>query len=178
MGKIIGHEPVKLIVGLIGEEELFAAVRERLTKKFGRTDYISRIIDFDFTAYYEPEMGTGLKRQFISFAKTIRPEDLAGIKRYTNKLESRFISAKDRRRVNIDPGYLTLSKLVLATTKDHQHRIYLGKGMFAEVTLRFRGKTFAPWEWTYPDYRTEVYIDIFNRIRALFYREKKEARRA
>ena len=178
MGKIVGHEPVKLVVGLIGEEALFAAVRAALEKKFGGTDFAGEIIDFNFTDYYEPEMGRGLKRQFLAFRKRIKAPDLVRIKRWTNRLEEKFISVQNRRRVNIDPGYLTLSKLVLATTKDHQHRIYLGGGIFAEVTLRFRGKSFASWEWTYPDYRTQGYIDIFNSIRAQLYEEKREEKRA
>ncbi len=110
-------------------------------------------------------MGPGLQRQFISFKKPISPLELVRIKLWCNAVEQRRFSSGGKRCVNIDPGYLTLSKLVLATTKDHQHRLYLGKGIFAEVTLRFRDKTFMKWEWTYPDYCTPEYIAIFNHIR-------------
>jgi hypothetical protein len=70
-----------------------------------------------------------------------------------------------RRRINLDPGYVDLSKLVLATTKNHQHRLYLGQGVYGEVTLRFTRKSFRPWEWTYPDYRSEHYVQFFNEVR-------------
>jgi len=173
MGKISGHEPVKLIVGLIGQEELFEKTRKALLKKFGKIDFISPVIAFNFTDYYNAEMGSNLKRQFLSFKKNIVCEDLVPIKHFTNKLEKKFYSPGSRRQVNIDPGYLNLSKLVLATTKDHQHRLYLGKGIFAEVTLRFRHKSFIGWEWTYPDYLSLAYIEIFNHIRNNLFAGKK-----
>ncbi|MFH1460354.1 MAG: DUF4416 family protein [Candidatus Omnitrophota bacterium] len=165
MGIPCKHPKVKLIIGLIGPVKLFIPVIKKLIKKFGELDFESKIIDFNFTDYYEPEMGTGLKRKFLSFKREICVRDLAKIKLYSNKLENIFAGKNKKRRINIDPGYLTLSKLVLATTKDHQHRLYLDKGIFAEVTLRFRGKTFTAWDWTYPDYATGEYIAIFNHIR-------------
>ena len=81
-----------------------------------------------------------------------------------------------KRRVNIDPGYISQSKLVLATTKDHSHRIYLGQGIFAEVTLRYYKGTFRAWEWTYPDYASPPYIAIFNHIRKLYKEQLKGIR--
>ncbi|MBU0633530.1 MAG: DUF4416 family protein [Candidatus Omnitrophica bacterium] len=165
MGVILKANSVKLIIGLIGKEEIFNRVKKILIQKFGGIDFENPVLDFNFTDYYELEMGGNLKRQFLSFKRQILPDKVASIKIYTNSLEKRFSAAGGRRRVNIDPGYLTLSKLVLATTKDYQHRIYLGKGIFAEVTLRFKDKSFREWEWTYPDYRSREYIDIFNYIR-------------
>jgi len=165
MGKINKHEKVKLIVGLIGRESLFGKAQLKLSAKFGIVDYASVILDFNFTDYYAKEMGKDLKRQFLSFRRLISPEYLPGIKRCTNVLENKFFSKQGKRLVNIDPGYLNLSKLVLATTKDHQHRLYLGKGIFGEVTLRYKGKSFSSWDWTYPDYRSRAYIEVFNHIR-------------
>ena len=173
MGKICKHEPVKLITGLIGKESLFAKVKTKLSRKFGKIDFESKILDFTYTDYYNREMGSDLKRQFLSFKRLISPEMMPDIKNYTNALESKFFSSNKKRSVNIDPGYLSLSKLVLATTKDHQHRIYLGKGIYAEVTLRYRNKTFCTWEWTYPDYCTKEYISIFNHLRKELYEAKE-----
>ncbi|MBU4306082.1 MAG: DUF4416 family protein [Candidatus Omnitrophica bacterium] len=173
MGKPTKHEPVKLVIGLIGKAELFNVAEKLLCRRFGALDFESRIIDFTFTDYYEAKMGSGLKRKFLSFQRKIIPDRLPRIKLYTNALEKKYFSLKGKRFLNIDPGYLTLSKLVLATTKDHQHRLYLGKGIFAEITLRFRDKTFRKWEWTYPDYCTEEYIAIFNHIRNTFLRPGK-----
>ncbi|MBI4846868.1 MAG: DUF4416 family protein [Candidatus Omnitrophica bacterium] len=165
MGSVVKHSPVKLIIGFIGQEKLFTDAQKILSKKFGKIDYESAVLGFDFTDYYEKEMGRELKRKFLSFKRLIQPAALPLIKVFTNELEKKFFSENGKRALNIDPGYLSLSKLVLATTKDHQHRLYLDKGIFAEVTLRFRDKTFQKWDWTYPDYCTREYISIFNQIR-------------
>ncbi|HNW40183.1 MAG TPA: DUF4416 family protein [Candidatus Omnitrophota bacterium] len=158
----------KLIIGFIYQDEaVFFKAKEKLSRKFGRIDFESAAMDFNYTDYYEPEMGKGLKRRFISFAKLVPTQDLYRIKLYTNRLEKRFLKVKSR-QVNIDPGYVDLAKLVLATTKDYAHRIFLRKGIFAEITLTFRGNSFSPNEWTYPDYRTQDYLDIFNQIRKLY----------
>ncbi len=159
---------VKLFTGFIYKEEaVFTQAKEKLTKKFGKTDLVSAALDFNSTDYYEAEMGKTLKKRFISFARLIPIEELYRIKLYTNRLEDKFLVAGSR-QVNIDPGYLDLAKLVLATTKDYAHRIFLRKGIFAEVALNFRGDTFSANDWTYPDYRTKEYIAIFNQIRQLY----------
>lgn len=172
MGTPIKHEKVKLITGLIGKEILFDEVKTKLSRKFGEIDFESKILGFTYTDYYNQEMGADLKRQFLSFKRLIYPELIIAIKNYTNTIESKFFSSNKKRSVNIDPGYLSLSKLVLATTKDHQHRIYLGKGIYAEVTLRYTNKTFSSWEWTYPDYCSKEYISIFNHLRKELYMAK------
>ncbi len=171
MGRITYPEKVKLIVGMISSSvELFETAQSRLEQEFGSIDFCSQILPFTFTQYYTPEMGENLKRRFISFSSLILPDKLAGIKVLTNAIEQEFTAEDkgDRRRINLDPGYLNTAKLVLATTKDHCHRIYLDKGIYAEITMRFVAGTFCQWEWTYPDYRTQEYIDIFNHIRQLF----------
>jgi hypothetical protein len=93
---------------------------------------------------------------------------LATVKHMTNRLEVRWSTPQGQRRVNIDPGYLDLAKVVLASTKDHSHRLYIGEGIFAEVTLRYRQRAFQVWEWTYPDYRTPVTLTFFHHLRALY----------
>jgi hypothetical protein len=162
---------VKLISGLIFKEEaVFNQASKVLEKRFGRVDFQSQAFDFVHTRFYEKEFGSDLKRRFISFKKLIPPQALPQIKIITNTIETK-LSEKSRRRINIDPGYLTQAKLVLATSKDYNHRIYLGKGIYAEITLYFKGKTFRPCEWTYPDYRTAAYITVFNRIREIYARQ-------
>ena len=168
MGKTRKYNPVKLIVGFIYKDEaVFAGAKNKLRRKFGSIDFQSPAIDFNYTDYYEPEMGKGLKRKFISFRRLIRPEGLYRVKLYTNRLESRFLSGKSR-LVNIDPGYVDMAKLVLASTKDYAHRVYLRKGILAEITLSYRNDSFSPNDWTYPDYRAAEYIAIFNQIRKLY----------
>ncbi len=169
MGKITEPQKVKLITGLIVNDlGILDKVRDILLKHFGPIDYKSDIFNFDKTDYYEKEMGKNLKRRFYSFNKLILPDELAGIKLYTNKLEEEFMLDNGNRRINIDPGYITASKLVLATIKNYQHRIYLTGGIYAEITLKYKKESFIPGEWAYPDYSTEEYIKTFNNIRRLY----------
>jgi len=164
MGIPFKPQKVKLFFGFISkDEDLFLEIERILSKKFGPIDFTSKIIPFDYTGYYHDELGDGLKRKFISVKRLIAPEKLADIKLLTNKIENKF-SFHKKRRINIDPGYVSGGKLVLATTKDYGHRVYLGKGIFAEVTLFYQDGTFNPWPWTYPDYKTKDYIEIFNHL--------------
>ncbi len=176
MGKICGPLPVKLVIGMFSKE---ASVCERalkiLEKKFAKKDFASSFLDFRQTDYYEKEMGTDLKRRFVSFARLINAKQLPKIKCYTNSVENTFSLGHSRRLINIDPGYVTLSKLVLATTKNFAHRIYVGDGIFEEITLTYKNKSFVPNPWTYPDYKSEDYIKIFNSIREK-YRNQLESR--
>lgn len=165
---------VKLVIGFIFKDTLiYAKAKSMLKIRFGLIDFESQILDFGHTDYYEKEFGKRLKRAFVSFQKLISPHRLSAIKIATNEIEAR-LSRQKLRRINIDPGYLDLSKLILATTKPYQHRIYLDKGIWAEVTLFYQGNTFRPWEWTYPDYQTEAYINIFNSIRKIYLEQVKK----
>jgi len=168
MGIVKRRPPVKLIVGFIFKEEnVFIKAKKFLEKRFGKIDFESEEMPFVHTAYYENEFGKDLKRKFISFKKLIPTDSLSQIKIATNKIEKK-LSNPPSRLINIDPGYLNLSKLILATTKDYKHRIYLKEGIYAEVTLFYQDKTFKAWEWTYPDYRTNEYLAIFNQIREVY----------
>lgn len=167
MGVIKPANPVKLIIGFIFKDECaFKKAALLLKRRFGEIDFESDSLPFSHTIYYKAEFGSCLKRKFISFKKPILPASLPQIKIATNKIEKK-ISRGANRLVNIDPGYLDLAKVVLASTKDYKHRLYLDKGIYAEVTLFYREKSFSPWEWTYPDYASSEYIAIFNRIREI-----------
>ncbi|QAT16895.1 hypothetical protein BU251_03680 [Candidatus Velamenicoccus archaeovorus] len=169
MGTPLRSLPAKLITGLIAKDtERLECARKFLERRFGRADRTSAVFAFDQTHYYERELGEGLRRQFLSFERLIAADTLAAIKQWTNSLEIRPFRGAQKRTVNIDPGYISLAKLVLATTKNHSHRIYLRQGIFEEVTLVFRGHTFAPLEWTYPDYRQESHIAFFNEVRKTY----------
>lgn len=168
VGQAREHRPVKLIVGVFtAREELLGAVRAELRESYGAVDHVSPVWPFDFTSYYAEEFGENLLRQFFTFSELIDPARLPEIKLFTNSLELQLAS-QGKRQANLDPGYIDLSKLVLATTKNHQHRIYLGRGIYAEVTLRFTRGSLRPWEWTYPDYRTEHYVLFFNEVRRTY----------
>lgn len=166
MGKIQDVAPVKLICGLIyRDSETYEVVLERLEKMYGPVEFESEHSDFSHTDYYADEMGTGLSRTFISFVDPIQPDRLNAIKLATNALEDEFTNDSGGRRINVDPGYVTLANLVLASTKDYSHRIYLNNGIYAEITLVFEDKSFRPLNWTYPDYQTESTISFLLRVR-------------
>ena len=165
MSKLSLHKPVKLFVGFIGNDpDVICKAQGMLSGKFGEVDLESPAMDFNFTDYYNDELGDNLKRKFICFKKLIAPEKAYRMKIMTNRVESKF-SIRSKRRVNIDPGYISLGNLMLLTGKDHYHRIYIGKGVYAEVTLYYKDKKFRALEWTYPDYKSPVNLDIFLKMR-------------
>jgi hypothetical protein len=174
MGNIRPCGKVKLITGLISNDTaLFDKVRRILEKRFRNpVDFESDTLDFKYTDYYNNEMGPGLKRRFLSFRKPVPLEGIEKVKLASNKIEKKF-SVNNKRRINIDPGYIDLSKLVLFSTKDYSHRIHVGKNIFAEVTLHFKDESFNAWPWTYPDYKTGEYLSILNSIRERFKNESQ-----
>ena len=135
-----------------------------LQARCGSTDWVSPPLFFDRTRYYEKEMGWPLHRRFLSFKYLIRPEAIVDIKLQTNEIEKRYLQ-EGKRRVNIDPGYVALERLVLATGKNYTHRIYLSKGIYADLTLVFHQGSFQTLAWTYRDYADPVVIGYFNDIR-------------
>ena len=177
MGEIKPVETVKLFCGIIAADEaVIARARGELEKFYGPIDRETELIPFTFTDYYRPEMGDPLLRKFVSFQGLIDPGRIAGIKIETNAIEEQMGETRDgilRRRVNLDPGYLTPAKLVLATTKDFAHRLYAGQGIYTEVTLTFRKDGCAFYPWTYPDYQTETYTAFFLAVRRLLLNQRK-----
>jgi hypothetical protein len=158
-------DDVKLVASLFSpEEKILEEVIPELQAMFGTADWVSPPLFFDRTRYYEKEMGWPLHRRFLSFKPLIRPEAIADIKLQTNALEKRYVQ-EGRRRVNIDPGYIALERLVLATGKNYTHRIYLSKGIYADLTLVFHQGGFQTLAWTYRDYADPVVIRYFNDIR-------------
>jgi hypothetical protein len=172
MGTIKKHPPVQLFMAVTFNPVLpIEDILAKIEQTFGPIEDKTSVFDFDaFTDYYEKEMGKGLKKFFVTFYDLIEPEDFPEIKVRSNQLEKE-ISGQDKRKVNIDPGYLNLSKVVLATTKDYSHRLYLGQGIFGDLHLVFINKTFRQQPWTYPDYQQDWVIAFFNRLRTT-YREK------
>ncbi len=168
MGQIYPFTPEKLIVPiLISRQQMHPLLVEELQKRYGEIDYTSRDLPFFQTRYYDEEMGTPITRFFVSFARLIDPGTLAQIKTETNLLERQFTEA-GRRKINLDPGLLSLSRFILASSKDGSHRIPLANGIFAEVTLVYERGSFRPLEWTYPDYRSPEYLTILSDIRKLY----------
>ncbi|QDT01203.1 DUF4416 family protein [Adhaeretor mobilis] len=169
MGAITKPKPVLLLIAASSRyDEALAWGLERAQEQFGKAALVSPAFDFTETDYYLEEMGPDLKKQFWAFQQTIDPSELAAVKRATNDLEVRYIEQSDHsepRPLNLDPGYLTLAKLILASTKDHAHRIYLQQGIYAELTLQYRKKAWQALPWTYPDYQREDFQAFFSECR-------------
>jgi hypothetical protein len=168
MGEITDFTEEKLVIGLLtGPGAPEAACLRALEGLFGPRDYASPRIDFTFTSYYDAELGTPIMRLFISFAALVTPDSLADIKIATNVLEEEF-ALDGKRRINLDPGTLSLSRFILASTKPSSHRIPLVKGIHAEVELMFEHGSFRPVEWTYADYRSPAYLRVLGDIREIY----------
>ena len=174
-------KPVKLFIGILAaNHNCLHTAAEALSKKFGKIDFTSEVWPFDKTDYYKDQTGSRILRQFISIKKLIDPNKLAKIKHQTNKLEqtlAKTLVLPLPRPVNLDPGIIEPSKLVLATTKNYSHRIYIGKKMYAEVTLIFDKGSWKPQVYTYPDYRQQCYSDFFEKVRNRLLEQLKACRR-
>lgn len=162
------HRPVKLFYAILFvETEDLASIKDILIKKHGPIDTQSEIFNFNYTGYYSKEMAGDIKRIFYAFEKLIDARELCAIKLEGNSIETGFPSITGGRRINLDPGYLTPAKVILASAKDNIQRIYIDNGIYEEITLYYKNRTFNPFEWTFPDYR-ESYIPFFNRLRDQF----------
>lgn len=167
----------KLICGIIGgEEAIFSNTEEKLSILFGAVDLVSPFFPFDITDYYEKQMGMDLKRKFISFKKLIRPEKLSRIKLATNRLEDEIRDElrSSRRVVNIDPGYVLPSSLVMATAKNFAHRIPLQHGIYAHLEFLFGKDKVKSLPWTYPDYKSKGYQAFFLEVRRTYLSQLKK----
>lgn len=158
-------DPGKLVIGVfLRDKGRFAAIFDVLIEQFGPVDILGNWFPFDFTAYYAPEMGEPLFRRMMSFSPMVDPDSLAQIKLKTNEIEKAF-QQEGRRTVNIDPGYLLRERFVLATGKNFAHRISIGKGIYADLTLIYQRGDFQTLAWTYPDYAQENVIGFLRKVR-------------
>ena len=178
MGEIHSATPVKLFVGVLTScPRLLIKVEACLSGLFGVIDLRSTIYPFDNTHYYDDEMGIPIKRCFLGFSNLILPDKVCWAKRRTNEIEQEFANEGYgvKRPVNLDPGYVELSKVVLASTKNFYHRLYLSEGIYGEVTLHYESGAWRPFPWTFPDFKSGRYDDYFLELRVLYRDELKRA---
>jgi hypothetical protein len=174
MGSAVEPLRARLIAAVLHRPDLdIDAVLRRLRRRFGAPELSYGPVPFTYTNYYNREMGSGLLKRYLAFGRTIAPDAVAGVKVFTNRLEREF-ARNGKRTVNIDPGYLTNDKLVLASTKNFFHRIYLGKGIHAEVTLHFRKGRYRYFSWTYPDFREPAVQEFLMKVRAKFVKRLRD----
>jgi hypothetical protein len=170
MWELHDPKPVKLIIGILAANETsLAAAVKAISKSFGIIDLTSDVWPFTQTDYYKDEIGPNALRQFVTLEKLIDPGKLAQIKHDTNSLEQQLADSLKLslpRPVNLDPGFIEPSKLILASTKNFSHRIYIGNKMFAEVTLMYEKGNWRHFEYTFPDYRRSCYQDFLSKVRS------------
>jgi hypothetical protein len=171
-------EPVKFFCGILAaDEDCLQKSKDVLRNEFGETDLESDIWDFVKTEYYKHETGDTILRQFVSFKDLIDPGELAEAKLKTNEMEKNLASKLRPdlpRPVNLDPGIIEPSKLILASTKNFAQRIYIGKNIWAEITLSYRKAGWKIFDYTYPDYRQEIYHKFFDKVRTNLKEELKK----
>lgn len=165
MGTVKTPKPVQFFTSIIfGDEIPLFDAREGLRTAIGNFQEETAFMLFSQTDYYEREMGGNLSRIFILFEPLFQRDMLPDIKLKTNDIEL-VLALKGKRMVNIDPGYISLENIVLATTKGYAHRIYVGSGIYGDLTLTFSAGTYNPLGWTYPDYGSKEVISLLNRWR-------------
>jgi hypothetical protein len=160
------EEPILFIGTLFSDKKIFDDVFPILRDNFGTILFQSATQPWKYSDHYTKELGTPLYRNFIFFEEIIDPSILADIKLLTNDMETIY-SHDEKRQINLDPGYITLAKVVLASTKNYSHRIYLGKGIYAELALLYKNHQFITMPYTYNDYKDLAYLSMFMEVRNL-----------
>ena len=177
MGESSQPTPVLLIVAAFSRyDDAFVWGKQQCAEQWGTIGLTSDTFAFEWTSYYTDSMGEQLKKLFWAFEVLIDPETLPHIKHQANALEMEYARESNHeveRPLNLDPGYITQSKLILASTKDHAHRIYLSNEIYAEMTLQYRSKQWQKLPWTYPDYQQPEYHEFFSRCR-IYLRERMQ----
>jgi len=149
------------------DTSLIESTIEVIEERFSPILIKSEIFPFNQTKYYEKEMGEGLKKIFIVLERLISPIFLVDLKHWAFDFERRYME-QGNRKINIDPGLLSSERLILATGKNYTHRIYIGRGVWTDLTLIFQKGSFRVLPWTYPDYATQFSIDFWNNARQLY----------
>ncbi len=165
--------PGKLVLSVLAAAEWWATAwpgfRAWLVERFGPVDYETPPLAFGHTAYYDDELGRPLSRRLLGFSRLVPLDGLVAVKLATNAHELEHARPDGSRRVNLDPGLITLERLVLASGKNFTHRVYLGRGIWADLTLIYNKKTgWVALPWTFPDYATEDMKRRLTELRALY----------
>ena len=161
-------KPAKLIIGILAKEKkIVVPVASALSSQFGEIDLVSAWMKFNYSRYYEPEMGFPLVRRMFAFKQLIEQSELASIKNATNQIEKTY-SSDGKRGANIDPGYLLHERFVLASGKNFSHRIYIGLGIYADLTLIYQKGSFQRLAWTYPDYSDQPVLTFLEQVRSKY----------
>ena len=177
MGGRKGFTVEKLIVGTLSQHlQLPESICLLLQDQYGELERKDGPFPFNYTHYYDAEMGGDLQKHFLTFRRLVDPSTLPDIKLFTNRIEQQYAAPDGRRTVNLDPGLLSTGRFILATTKDRGHRIPLTSGIFGEVTLIYSSRQFQPLPWTYDDFAGDSYRELLKEIRRSYLDQLKSER--
>jgi len=166
-------KPVKYFLGaLYSDEHLLNLAIAQAEETFGAADLVSSDFAFDFTNYYDNEMGTPIYRRFVSFSQLIEPGFLAAAKLQTNSIED-DLRVAGQRKVNLDIGYIDYDKVVLASAKSGIHKIYLAEGIYADLALHYAKGQYRPYDWAFQDFKKPDYNPFFLKMREIYKRQIK-----
>jgi len=179
MGQPTIHSPALLLLAAFSRhDEALQWAKQRAEAEWGPIELEGPVFEFAETEYYTSTMGPGLKKVFFAFARPFDPADLVDVKLLTNNWENEYAALgrhPEPRPLNLDPGYITLGKLILASTKDFAHRIYLNRGIYAEVTLYYKHHRWQHHDCTFADYRREDYQRFFSLCRETLHRRTRKS---
>lgn len=170
MGSVRTHPDELLVMGVLySDSESLIQAKKILESIFGPIAETTQEERFLWTDYYCPEMGETIYRSYLLFERSVDPSTLAYVKSTTNEIEMK-LAHEGKRLVNLDPGMLGPGRFCLATTKDRSHRIPLGSGIFAELTLQYEKGKFHSLPWTYPDWASEPVRELLARWRKTLFK--------
>ena len=158
--------------------------KDRIRREWGEIVLESEPTAFSQTHYYDASMGENLTKYLFAVSPLMAPARLVTMKHQSNAWEEEFARLSrenppgeiaEIRPLNVDPGYVDLGKLVLASTKDYAHRIYLDQGIYAEITLFFRHGKWEKHAWTFPDYGSGIYDRFLNGCREILAKQRKSS---
>ena len=167
------YEKVGLFIGVLSSIGFPLSLREELEGKFGPIEMVSEPFVFDYTDYYNDEMGVPIERFFIFFSSLIRPDLLSECKLITNKIEKEW-EIEGKRKINLDPGTISEANVILATTKNRAHRVAIGNMLYAEITLIYQKHSYISFPWTYSDYKSEGVQRILLEMRRSLLNKRKD----
>ncbi len=169
-----------VLVGLLYSEDSGAAngwaqALDELEPILGRPILKGPVFPFNYTDYYEPEMGQSLVRAYVAFECLMSPAHLVCLKHETAALEV-SLAVAGKRTVNIDPGYIDINKVVLASWKEGLYKVYLGSGVWADPVAHYYEKEFHCEDWTFPDIRSKEHFSFFKEARRLYKKQMRQMR--
>ena len=173
MSQLVTPPPVKAMAAILSaHRELIGQAARKWEELVGPLDYAGPEMTFNQSEYYREEMGWPQYKRIFAAETLVDPAALVDIKIGCQKIEAEFTS-DGRRSVNLDPGYVSPERLVLATGKNAAHRLYLGGGVWGELTLIYESGQYRALPWTYADYASDPVLEVVADLRKKYIEQRR-----